>query len=133
MRRTGSTPGARKDLFGWMGTVLLLGILPIKLLRFGHHGPASFAIGVAPSLLGPAGLLFLLLSDAWWTSHHGLLRLTLLVAAASLGLEFAQLLPRPGFLARIHYTFDYADLVGTAISVGAAYAISSWILASPRR
>ena len=113
------TVGTTNRLFGWMGTVLLLGILPIKLVRFGHHAATSFAIEIAPSLLGPAGLLFLLLSSTGRLSRLSLLQLTLIVAALSLALELMQLLPRPGPLARAHYTFDYYDLAATALSVAA--------------
>jgi hypothetical protein len=32
------TIGAANRVIGWTGTIPLLGILPIKLARFGHHG-----------------------------------------------------------------------------------------------
>jgi hypothetical protein len=126
------TVGARNLLFGWMGTALLLGIIPIKFLRFEHHASTSFLTGIAPSVLGPAGLLFLLLSSTGWISRFSLLRVTLLVAALSVTLELMQLLPRPGILANIHYTFDYYDLAATALGVVMAYAISAGILRRPR-
>ena len=126
------TIGARTHFFGWMGTVLLLGIIPIKLVRFEHHGATSLAIGVAPSVLGPAGLLFLLLSSTGWISRFSLLQVTLLVATLSVTLEFMQLLPRPGILARVHYTFDYYDLAATVLSVVMAYAISARVQRQPR-
>jgi uncharacterized membrane protein len=126
------TVGATNHLFGWMGTVLLLGIIPIKLVRFEHHATTSFAIGVAPSVLGPAGLLFLLLSSPGRMSRLSLLQVTLLVAALSVALEFMQLLPRPGILAHVHYTFDYWDLGATLLSVVMAYAISAGILRHSR-
>jgi uncharacterized membrane protein len=126
------TVGATNHLFGWMGTVLLLGIIPIKLVRFEHHATTSFAIGVAPSVLGPAGLLFLLLSSPGRMSRLSLLQVTLLVAALSVALEFMQLLPRPGVLAHVHYTFDYWDLGATLLSVVMAYAISAGILRHSR-
>ncbi|MDD4858041.1 MAG: hypothetical protein PHD74_08035 [Candidatus Krumholzibacteria bacterium] len=126
------TVGAKNLLFGWMGTVLLLGIIPIKLLRFEHHASMSLLIGVAPSVLGPAGLLFLLLSSTGWISRFSLLRVTLLVAILSVTLELMQLLPRPGILANVHYTFDYYDLAATALSVVIAYAISAGILRRSR-
>ena len=126
------TVGASNRLFGWMGTVLLLGIIPIKLLRFEHHATMSFAIGVAPSVLGPAGLLFLLLSSTGWISRFSLLQVTLLVATLSVTLELMQLLPRPGILGHVHYTFDFYDLAATVLSIVMAYAISAGILREPR-
>jgi hypothetical protein len=111
-----------------MGTILLLGIIPIKLLRFERHASTSFLIGVAPSVLGPAGLLFLFLSSTGWISRFSLLRVTLFVAILSMALEFMQLLPRPGILASAHYTFAYYDLAATALSVVIAYVISVGIL-----
>jgi hypothetical protein len=122
------TAGARNHIFGWMGTILLFGILPIKLIRFEHRASTSFLIGVAPSALGPAGLLFLLLSSPGWISRFSLLRVTLLVAILSMALEFMQLLPRPGMLANAHYTFDYYDLAATALSVMIAYFVALGIL-----
>jgi len=116
-----------------MGTVLLLGILPIKLARFEHHGASSFAVGVAPSVLGSAGLLFLLLSSTGRLARLSLFRVTLLVTALSVTLEVLQRLPRPGLLARAHYTFDAYDLVATILGVAMAYLVSAWILRpSPR-
>jgi hypothetical protein len=111
-----------------MGAVLLLGILPIKLARIEHHGASSFAIGVAPSILGSAGLLFLLLSSSGWPARLSLLRVALLVTALSVTLELLQLLPRPGVLARVRYTFDAYDLAATVFGVAMAYAVSAWIL-----
>jgi hypothetical protein len=122
------TVGAKNHLFGWMGTILLFGIIPIKLLRFEHQASMSFLIGVAPSVLGPAGLLFLLLSNTGWISRFSLLRITLFVAMLSMALEFMQLLPRPGILAKAHYTFDYYDLAASALSIVIAYVISVGIL-----
>jgi len=132
MRSRDRTVRARNDLFGWMGAILLLGILPIKLLRFEDHARGGFVIGVAPSLLGPAGLLFLLLSSTGRMSRLSLLQVTLIVATFSVTLELMQLLPRPRILAHIHYTFDYYDLAATVLSVVVAYAISARILRQPR-
>jgi len=111
-------------LFGLMGTVCLFAIIAVKLMRFRGYLPASLAIDVAPSILGPSGLLFLLLSSTGRLSRLGLLQVTLLVAVLSIGLEFAQLIPRPGILAHISYAFDYFDLAATVLSLAAAYVIS---------
>jgi hypothetical protein len=124
--------GARNQIFGWMAAVLLFGILPIKLLRFEHHGTKAFAVGVAPSLLGPAGFLFLLLASTGRISRFSLLQVTLFVAALSVTLEFMQLLPRPGILAHVHYTFDTYDLAASVLSVVIAYALAAWLLREPQ-
>jgi uncharacterized membrane protein len=115
-----------------MGTGLLLGILPIKLVRFEDRATTNFLIGIAPSVLGPAGLLFLLLSSTGRISRLSLLQVTLLVATLSVTLELMQLLPRPGILAHVHYTFDYYDLAATVLSVVMAYAVSAGVLRQPR-
>ncbi len=108
--------------------VLLFAILPIKLLRLAPHGESGAVVGVAPSILGPAGLLFLLLSSTGRISRLSLGQVTLLVAATSVMLELVQLLPRPGVLARVHYTFDPVDLVASVISTSTAYVVARLIL-----
>jgi hypothetical protein len=112
-------------LFGWMGTTCLLLIISIKAIRWAEGNiAASIFIGIAPSLLGPAGLLFLLLSDSGKFSKLTLLQLTLLVTGVALGLEFAQLIPRPGILERIKYTFDWLDIWSSLVSVFIGYLIA---------
>jgi hypothetical protein len=122
------TKGTTNLVFGLMGTVCLFAILAAKLIRFRGHKPPSLVIDVAPSLLGPAGLLFLLMSSTGRLSRLSLLQMTLLVAVISFALEFAQLIPRPGPLARILYTFDPHDLAAIALSLGVAYGVSVLIL-----
>ena len=115
-------------LFGWLGTIGLLGILPIKLVRFLGVTSSGPLIGIAPSVLGPAGLYFLLLASHGRLSRLGPKRLALLVGAVSVTLECGQLIPRPGILARALYTFDFYDLGASILSVAAAYAFSAWVL-----
>ncbi len=122
------TKGATNLIFGLLGTICLVAILAVKLIRFRGHLPEGLAIDVAPSLLGPAGLLFLLLSSTGPLSRLNLLQVTLLAGVISVGLEFAQLIPRPGILARISYTFDYYDLAATLLSLAVAYILSLAIL-----
>lgn len=107
--------------------VLLLAILPIKLFRFVHRGAGPFVIGIAPSILGPAGLLFLLLASSGRVSRWSLSHIALLVAVVAVGLELAQLIPRHGILAGAHYTFDYSDLIASVVSVALAYAAAAVI------
>jgi hypothetical protein len=108
--------------FGWIGAVLLLLIIPIKAVRWiDQPFVNTVVIGVAPSLLGPAGLLFLVLSNSGRLSRFSLVQITLVVGAISLGLEFAQLLRRPGILAVVSYAFDWLDVAATLVSICAGY------------
>jgi hypothetical protein len=115
-------------LFGWMGTICLFAILVIKGIRFAGHAAGSLVVGIAPSALGPAGLLLLLLSSPGRLSRLSLLQMTLLVAGISVAVEFAQLLPRPGFLARALYVFDPYDLGATLGGVLISWAVAAAIL-----
>lgn len=110
-----------RNILGFIGALLLFSIIAIKLLRI--FSGTSTIIGIAPSILGPPGLLFLLISDTGRFSHWSPLKTTLSVAAVAIGLELCQLLPRPGVLARIHYTFDYLDLVASILSLLVAYTL----------
>ena len=118
-----------RQVFGWLGTITLLLIIPIKLFRFGQMGDTTgLIIGIAPSILGPAGLLFLILSSSGKWLNRSLLQSTFLVAFTALSLEFIQLLPRPGFLKHLHYTFDWLDVLSSIISLSVAYIIAKIIL-----
>jgi hypothetical protein len=110
---------------GWLGASLLLLIIPVKAARWAGSGSRStFLVGIAPSLLGPAGLLFLLLSGNARLTRRSLLRTALVVLVIALGLEFAQLCPRPGILVKIRYTFDWWDVVASIVSVCAACGVA---------
>ena len=88
----------------------------------------STIIGIAPSALGPAGLLFLILSSpSPKVARLTLLQATFLVGAIAIGLEFVQLIPRPGILAKVHYTFDWLDVAATLLSVSFGYVIAHWL------
>ena len=104
-------------------------IIPIKAIRFlSEESGRTLLVGIAPSLLGPAGLLFLILSSSGRLSRLPLLDLALLVAGIALGLEFAQLLPRPEVLAWLFYTFDWLDVVASVLSLMVGYSVASWVL-----
>ena len=77
-----------RHILGYVGAVLLLLIIPVKLLRY-SSAAGSVAVGVAPSLLGPSGLLFLLLSSRGRLSRLTVGRTAILVGAIS------KLLPIP--------------------------------------
>jgi len=118
-----------KRLFGWIGTTCLLLIILIKAVRWVNlTATTTTIIGIAPSVLGPAGLLLLVLSS----SSSRLVRLTLvqttfLVGAIAIGLEFIQLIPRPGILERVHYTFDWLDIAVTLLSVFVGFVVARFI------
>jgi hypothetical protein len=118
-----------KILFGWLGTIILLLIIPIKLFRFFEIGYLSqLIIGIAPSLLGPAGLLFLLLSSKSKHLNLSTIQSAILVSLIALGLEFAQLLPRSGILKYIHYTFDWLDVISSLTSVIIGYLVAQILI-----
>lgn len=114
-----------KRQFNWIGTILLFLIIPVKAFRWtGDPLVNTTIIGVAPSILGPGGLLFLLLSSSGRLSRLTLLQVTLIVGAISFGLEFAQLLPRPGILAKVKYAFDWLDVAATFVSICTGYWVA---------
>jgi hypothetical protein len=127
MHRLLSAQDRRRRTLGYIGLVLLLLIIPVKLLRYGSAAGQAL-VDVAPSLLGPSGLLFILLSGRGKLSRLTVTRLGILVGAVSVGLELAQLLPRPGILARVHYTFDVLDLVATVLSLSVAALVAGAVL-----
>jgi len=127
METTYSAPKV-KLLFWWMGSICLLLIIPIKVIRWEHLSVATtIFVGIAPSLLGPSGLLFLVLSSSGKLSRLTLVQITLFVTAIALGLEFVQLIPRPGILARVHYTFDWLDVIASVFSVCVGYLVARLI------
>ncbi len=122
-----------KRLFGWMGLICLLLIIPVKAVRWIAWIDQSFVIstivGIAPSLLGPVGLLFLILSSSSpRLTRLTLFQTTLLVGAIAIGLEFVQLIPRPGILAKVHYTFDWFDVAATLFSICVGYLVARLLI-----
>ena len=118
-----------KRLFGWIGSICLLLIIPVKAIRWVNVSiTISTVIGITPSMLGPAGLLFLISSSSSSRlARVTLLQTTLLVGAIAIGLEFIQLIPRHGILARVHYTFDWLDFAATLFSVSVGYLVARLI------
>ena len=117
-----------KLLFWWIGSICLLLIIPVKAIRWVHlNWATTIIVGIAPSVLGPSGLLFLILSSSGKLSRLSLVQITLFVATIALGLEFAQLIPRPGILARVHYTFDWLDVIASGVSVCVGYFVARLI------
>jgi hypothetical protein len=132
MDRLASGHPGRRRILGYIGVVLLLLIIPVKLLRYGSAAGQVF-IGVAPSLLGPSGLVFMLPSSRGKLSQLTVPQVGILVGVVSVGLELVQLAPRPGILARVHYTFDVLDLVATIVSVSVATLVAGLVLRGDRR
>lgn len=120
-----------KRAFGWIGASCLLLIFPLKALRWMDELAISTIVGIAPSTLGPAGLLFLILSSSNpRLAHLTVLQTTFLVGAIAMGLEFIQLIPRPGILAKVHYTFDWLDVAATFLSLIVGYAFARLLIYS---
>lgn len=118
-----------KQVFGWLGASLLLLIIPIKIIRYTEMNYITkLIIDLSPSIFGPAGLLYFVLSACGKWSNRSLLLSTLLVSFTALGLEFVQLLPRPGFLKQLHYTFGWLDVISTIISLILACIIAKVVI-----
>jgi hypothetical protein len=115
-----------KRLFAWIGLACWLLIIPVKAIRWTMPWFVnSIAVGIAPSALGPAGLLFIILSSSSpRLARFTLVQTTLLVGAIAVGLEFMQLIPRPGILAKVRYTFDWLDVAATVVSVSVGYLVA---------
>jgi hypothetical protein len=123
-----------KKLFGWIGLTCLLLIIPVKAIRMVDEATAgTMLVGIAPSLLGPAGLLFLILSSSGRLSRLTVGQVAVLVAVIALALEFVQLLPRPGILTEIHYSFDWLDVIASVVSVFVGYLVARLVLGNTSR
>jgi len=117
-----STTGYRlKRIFGIVGVLCWLLILPAKLARHFDSTAVPAIVGVVPSILGPAGLLFVMVSSEGWSRRLSFVRVTALAAAIALGLEFAQLLPG----VRRIYRFDWYDVAATILSIGTAAFVAA--------
>ncbi len=110
-----------KRLYGWLGVICWALILPAKVARHFDVGINPAIIGPAPSLLGPAGLLLVILSSEHRLAHLTLTRATVLAGTIALGFEFVQTLP----LVRRIYRFDWLDVVATLFSLGAGALVSA--------
>ncbi|HEU4334042.1 MAG TPA: hypothetical protein VFT32_06055 [Candidatus Eisenbacteria bacterium] len=131
MPRLATAHRGRRRILSYIGLALLLLIIPVKLIRYGSAA-GQVLVGVAPSVLGPSGLLFIVSSSRGRLSQLTVPQLAILVGAASIGLELAQLLPRPGILERVHYTFDISDLIATAVSVSISALVVGVVLRGGR-
>jgi hypothetical protein len=72
-----------KRLFGWIGTISLVLIIPVKAMRWMDESLAlKILTDIAPSVLGPAGLLFLMLSSSGRLARFSLLQTTYWIVIA---------------------------------------------------
>ncbi len=69
-----------------------------------------------------------MLSSPGRLSRLTVARTAILVGAVSVGLELVQLLPRPGILHRVRYTFDVLDLLATLAAVGVSFVVAKVVL-----
>jgi hypothetical protein len=121
MQTAESAPERLKRLYGWIGAICWVLILPAKEARRFNLGIDPLVIGVAPSLFGPAGLLLVILSSERRFARLTITRATVLAGTVALGLEFAQVLP----LVRRIYRFDWLDVAATLFSLCAGVLLSA--------
>lgn len=121
-----------KRMYGYIGAICWVLILPVKEARRLDLGIDPVVFGIAPSLIGPAGLLLVILSSERRFARLTIARATRLAGTVALGLEFAQILP---FVRRI-YTFDWRDVAATlpGLCAGALVALGlrRWYQAASR-
>ena len=117
-----------KRICGRIGAACWLLILPAKLARHFDPGLPAAVVDAAPSLLGPAGLLLVLLSNEGRLARLTLPRTMLLTAAIALAVECAQLLPA----VRPLYRFDWLDVAATLAGTAAAAAFAAGLRRSVR-
>jgi hypothetical protein len=110
-----------KRIYGWIGVICWVLILPAKGARRFDLGIDPMVVGIAPSLLGPAGLLLVILASERRFARLTIGEAALLAGTVALGLEFVQVLP---FVRRL-YTFDWLDVAATLLSIGAGVVLSA--------
>jgi hypothetical protein len=118
---TAGTTRPVKRIYGWIGVICWLLIVPAKAAR--HLDPAIHPalIDVAPSFFGPLGLLLVILSSEHRFARVTIAQATLAASVVALALEFAQMLP----LVRRIYTFDWLDVGVTLAGVSAGVVIGT--------
>ena len=104
-----------KSVCGWIGITCWLLIIPAKTVRHFDLALHPLVTGLAPSFLGPCGLLLVVLSGERPFAGVTLARGILIAGSLALLLEFVQALP----LVRRFYTFDWLDVAVTLIGLAA--------------
>jgi len=112
-----------KKFFEYIGLTLWLLIIPIKLNRYFDLRIFETLNDNLPSFLGSAGLFLVLLSNKGKLSKLTVVQSVFIAIAISVLIELVQLLPRPGILSYINYTFDFVDILFSLIGVGISYLI----------
>ena len=110
-----------KRIYGYIGLTCWLLILPAKLARRFDWGVPDAVLNVAPSLLGPAGLLLVLLANDRRLARLTIAQAALLAAAIGLAVEFVQLVPN----VRPLYRFDWLNVAATLAGVGAGALLAA--------
>jgi uncharacterized membrane protein len=116
-----------KKVFGFTGSAFWLLIIPIKLNRFFNLEIPGLLNNNLPSFLGAAGLFFMLLSAKGKLSNLSVAQSAFIAISVSVLVEVIQLIPRPGILSYINYTFDFLDILFSLIGVGISYLIILFI------
>jgi len=112
-----------KKFFEYIGLTLWFLIIPIKLNRYFDLRIFETLNDNLPSFLGSAGLFLVLLSNKGKLSKLTVVQSVFIAIAISVLIELVQLLPRPGILSYINYTFDFVDILFSLIGVGISYLI----------
>ena len=112
-----------KKIFEYIGLTLLLLIIPIKLNRYFNLVILETLNNNLPSFLGSAGLFLILLSNKGRFSKPTMIHSASIAIAVSVLIEFIQLIPRPGILSYVFYTFDMLDILFSIIGVVISYLI----------
>jgi len=122
-----------KKYFAIIGLILLIFIIPIKLSRFLNIALNEFIINNSPSLLGPSGLLFIILGSKGRFAKLSLLQATSLTLIIALLLELSQLVFRIKIISNNLYTFDIVDLLLSIVSIFFSYIIASFLIFKYRK
>lgn len=121
-------PRGAKRVCGWIGLTCWLLIVPVKLARHVDLSLHPAVTGLAPSFLGPVGLLLVILSSERRFPRVTVAQATLAAGAIALGLEFAQALP----LVRRFYTFDWLDVAVTLAALAAGAVLGAVLRCAAR-
>ncbi|MCK4359770.1 MAG: hypothetical protein KAW92_13725 [Candidatus Cloacimonetes bacterium] len=117
-----------KKYFAIIGLILLIFIIPIKLSRFLNVELNEFIINNSTSLLGPSGLLFIILGSKGRFAKLSLFQATLLTLIIALLLELSQLVFRIKIIRSNLFTFDIVDLLLSIVSIFFSFIIASFLI-----
>jgi len=112
-----------KKIFEYIGLILLLLIIPIKLNRYFNLRILEELNNNLPSFLGAAAVFFILLSNKGKLSNLTVVQSAIIAVALSVLIELIQLVPRPGILSYAVYTFDFLDILFSILGVVISYLI----------